>query len=134
MKKVTTIAVTSLLLIGLTGCSGSSSSAPTYAPDPTPTYTPEPTQTTPTYTDDEIFTGVVRAQYPTYASLYSNAELINIATQTCRYFGNGGSFEELAYELVMTIDSSDPGFFEFIGFTLGAAVATYCPQYSYLVS
>jgi len=135
MKKLFAIAGVILLTVGITGCAGSSG---THAidPEPMPTYTvePDPTPTTPVYTKDEIFVSLVRSQYPYYASLYSDAELVNIGALSCKYFRDGGDFESLAYNLVMSIDSDDPEFFSFIGFTIGSSVATYCPQYSYLVS
>jgi len=135
LKKLFALAGTALLIIGLASCSSNSSATPepTYTPtsEPEPTYTPEPE---PTYTKDEIYVATIRSQYSYYASFYSDAELINIASLTCKYFRDGGDFESLAYSLVMSSDSTDDQFYGFMGFTIGAAVATYCPQYSYQVS
>ena len=131
MKKLLAIAASTLLLVGLTGCAGNSSSAPTYTPDPTPTYTPDPQ---PTYTNEEIYIKLVRATYPSYAGLYSDSELLDIANSACTYFRDGGDFESLAYSLVASLDSTDPDFFGFVGFTIGSGVEALCPQYSYLIT
>ena len=96
-----------------------------------PTYTPDPQ---PTYTNEEIFVKLVRAQYPYYAGLYSDSELLNIAQSSCTYFRDGGDFETLAYSLVTSFDNTDPDFFGFVGFTIGSGVEALCPQYSYLIT
>lgn len=131
MKKLIAVASTLLLIIGVTGCSSNSSSTP--VPDPTYTSEPDPTPTH-VYTTDEIYVSTVREFSPYYASFYTDSELINIASSACQYFRDGGDFETLAYSLVASLDSSDPDFFSFVGFTIGAGVAAYCPQYSYLIS
>ncbi len=119
-------------MIGLASCSSNNSatSSPTYTAtsEPTPTYTPEPT-----YSVDEIYVAAIRNQYPYYASLYSDSELINIGKTGCQYFSEGGTFEELAYYLVSTIDADEEAF-GFMGFVIGAGVSSYCPQYKYLLS
>jgi len=140
MKKTLSIASAVLLMVGLTGCSSSGTHAidpepmPTYTEtaEPTPTFTPKPTPTH-TYTKDEIFISVIRNQYPYYANLYSDSELVKLGSLTCTYFDDGGTFEALAYYLVTNIDASEDAY-SFMGFTIGAAVATYCPEYTYKVS
>lgn len=116
-------------MVGLASCSSNNSANPAPTSEPAPTYTPDPT---PTYTTDEIYVAVVRDQYPYYASLYSDAELIKIAGTACQYFDDGGTFEELAYYLVMNIDASEDAF-AFMGFVIGSGVASYCPEYAYLL-
>jgi len=141
LKKSFAVTSAVLLLVTLAGCSSSGTHAidpepmPTYTadPDPTPTFTPKPTPTH-TYTKKEIYVSVVRAQYPYYAGLYSDSELVDIAQSACTYFRDGGDFESLAYSLVASLDSTDPDFFGFVGFTIGSGVATYCPEYSYKIS
>ncbi len=137
MKKLIILLVVSLFAIGLASCSSNSAGptpgpAPTYTPppEPAPTYTPKPE---PTYSTDDLYVMAIRDQYPYYASLYSDLELINIASSACQYFDEGGTFEELAYYLVMSIDASEDAF-GFMGFVIGAGVAAYCPEYSYLLS
>lgn len=121
-------------MVGLASCSSNNSAAPdpTYTPtsEPTPTYIPEPE---PTYSTDEIYVSVIRQEYPYYASLYSDSELVNIGKTGCQYFADGGTFEELAYYLVATIDAPEDAF-GFMGFVIGSGVAAYCPEYKYLLS
>lgn len=132
MKKLFAVAGTALLVVGLASCSSNNSAVPTpdptYTHEPAPTYTPEPT-----YTTDEIYVSVIRNEYPYYASLYSDSELINIGKTGCQYFAEGGTFEELAYYLVASIDAPEDAF-GFMGFVIGSGVAAYCPEYKYLLS
>lgn len=131
MKKTLTIAASTLLLVGLTGCAGSSSSAPTYTPDPSPTYTPEPE---PTYSADDLFVAQVRSKYYSYSADVSDYEIINLGHKVCTYFDNGGDIDSLFYALLEADPYGSEDNFGFYGWVIGSAIAYYCPEYSYKVS
>lgn len=126
MKKVIAIAATALLLVTVTGCAGGNSSS---APSPEPTYVaPEPT-----YSTDDIFISAVRQHDRVLASNFTDYELIELAGNVCTYFDDGGTFVELAAYLVANIDATDEAY-SFMGFTIGASIAAYCPEHSSAVS
>lgn len=131
MKKLFAVASTALLLVTLTGCAGSSSSSPTYTPDPNPTYTPDPE---PTYSNDELFVAQVRSKFYSYSADNSDSEIISLGHQVCTYFDNGGTFDGLFYELYDADPYADEDKFGFYGWFIGSSVAYYCPEYSYLVN
>ncbi len=131
------------LSISLVGCGGGSSS-PTPAPTVTVTATPEPPKVdlapaepaTPTNVEpapkstelskdvlDMIFLRVIRKEYPQYND--SDKDLLALGAAACQKLDEGIP----ANRVLGAIDpnASNSGYLYFI---IGAAVGTYCPEYS----
>ncbi len=131
MKKTSIIGATALALtLTLTGCS-SSNAGPDYSqPAPTQDYVAPPA---PEVTPEESYLIGVRANSNTYIRNASDAQLLEVGRTVCETLDTGVSVEELATYLVVNSGNEDDAYYEMMGITIGAAVLSLCPEYTYQI-
>lgn len=87
---------------------------------------PPTTTTEPAMSIDDVYVGVVRAEYPAETVGLSDADLIGPAHAACDALDAGNTAIDVAMVAAFSGAPEDAPLF---GFILGAGVATYCPEY-----
>lgn len=90
------------------------------------TFDPPTTTTEPAMSIDDVYVGVVRAEYPAETVGLSDADLIGPAHAACDALDAGNTAIDVAMVAAFSGAPEDAPLF---GFILGAGVATYCPEY-----
>jgi hypothetical protein len=116
MRRPLILAASALLAVGLTACDPAEDATDPPASDSSSSLDPD--------TLDQLYLSTVREGAPTFAGI-PDATLIEFGEAVCTGFDNGRSFSELA---TMGLDSGLNNID--LGFTMGAGVAAYCPEYS----
>jgi hypothetical protein len=112
MRRTLVLAASILLAVGLTACDPAADAADT---GPSDTLAPD--------TMDQLYLSTVREGAPSFADI-DDATLIEFGQAVCSGFDGGATFTELAtMGLDSGLDNID------LGFTMGVAVAAYCPEY-----
>jgi hypothetical protein len=114
MRRTLALTASVLLAVGLTACDPAED-----ATDP-----PAPASGLDSDTLDQLYLSTVREGAPTFAGI-PDATLIEFGQAVCTGFDGGATFAELA---AMGLDSGLNNID--LGFTMGAGVAAYCPEYS----
>jgi hypothetical protein len=115
-RRTLVLAASALLAVGLTACDPAEDAVDTGGPAPSDTLAPD--------TMDQLYLSTVREGAPSFADI-NDATLIEFGQAVCSGFDGGATFTELAtMGLDSGLDNID------LGFTMGVAVAAYCPEYS----
>jgi hypothetical protein len=139
MKKL--LATLALAGLALTGCS---TAAPAPTPTVTVTQTPEPAPTVTVTPEPEVtetqgehsrvgkgamtdaeFVKFIRDARPAMSNV-TDENIVGLADSTCRAFDRGASFTQV----IQAVTNNSTGeVAKSIGFTIGAGVRIYCPEY-----
>ena len=123
MSKIASVLSALILAVSLAACGGE---ATPDKPQPTVTVTAEP-ETPEPESQDEVFLGVVRDEYPVLEGL-PDSQLVELATSACEVFDAGASARNVV-DMIMQ-SSSNPDVQEAMAFTVGAGVGIYCPEHT----
>lgn len=133
-KKVAAVSAAFVSLALLLSACGSESSEP----KPTVTVTEEATQEpAPVLTDEQSYINNLRSYNNFYIQSNTDTDLINLGYTLCESLDNGYTVldivTELSYGSFGQQNAGDEDAIQFAGLTIGAAVASFCPEYSYQV-